>query len=104
MDPGPSLWLRGKQEIRRGFDEMFALPGSAELSTHDRTYRAKGNVGYSMSLFTLTMKDAGGRIQEIHGRASTVYEKRAGKWLAVVDHASVPLPPPAPSPAPAPGR
>jgi ketosteroid isomerase-like protein len=38
---------------------------------------------------------AGGDPIPMKGRASVVTKKIGGKWLYLVDHASVPLPPPA---------
>ena len=95
MDPGPALWYRGKAEIRKGFADFFAGVESLKLALHDFSYTVKGDVGYSAGLFEISFKDAkSGQMVQMSGRASSVLEKRGGKWVYVIDHASFPVPPP----------
>jgi uncharacterized protein (TIGR02246 family) len=99
MEPGPGMMARGKEQIRKSFTEMFGTPGGMELRLDEAHYRAVGNLGYGYILWTMTIKDEKGKVTEMKGRASDVMEKRGGKWVLIVDHASVPLPPPPPAPS-----
>jgi uncharacterized protein (TIGR02246 family) len=92
MDPGPQLWVKGKEAIRASFTAMVSQPGSLELHLHDATYRTVGNLGYAVGLWTMKATGPDGKTAEMKGRMSAIYEKRDGKWLAIVDHASMPMP------------
>lgn len=91
---GPEMWCRGHEGIRKAFADFFAGCDSPNLVLHDATYRVAGNLGYGIGLFDLSHKDAKtGELAQIKGRFLSVLEKRTGKWVYVVDHASVPMPP-----------
>jgi ketosteroid isomerase-like protein len=95
IDPGPGLWYRGKEEIRKSWGDFLAAVESPKIVLHDFTYTVKGEVGYCAGLFDISFKDAkSGQMVQMTGRASSVFEKRGGKWVYVIDHASVPVPPP----------
>lgn len=104
MDPGPALIYRGKDEIRKGFGEFFKAQPSAQLKLDETHYKTAGDLGYGYILWTITMNGPDGKSTEMKGRATDVMEKRGGKWVLVVDHASVPLPPPPTAGAPAPAK
>jgi uncharacterized protein (TIGR02246 family) len=93
MDPGPGMMARGKDEIRKSYTALFGTPAGMALHLDDAHYRAVGSLGYGYGLWTITMKDPEGKVTEMKGRACDVFEKRGGKWVIIVDHASVPIPP-----------
>jgi uncharacterized protein (TIGR02246 family) len=93
MDPGPSLWIKGRDEIRKSFEGFFGGIDTVQFTIHDVTYKIDGAVAYGYGLWDLSFKDTKtGKPVMMKGRGVTVFEKRGGKWRAVVDHASVPLP------------
>ena len=94
MDPGPAMWLHGRQEVKKSFGEMFAGFETLQLTIHEGSYKLAGNLGYSSGLWHLQGKDKSGQLVDMSGRASSVYGKRGGKWVYIVDHASMPMPPP----------
>lgn len=93
MDPGPALEIRGKDAIRRSFTSLFEGIESPSLRLIDPAYRTEGNLGYGHATFEMSYKDKKtGQMVTVKGRTLTVFEKRGGKWLAVADHASIPMP------------
>lgn len=93
MDPGPALMVRGKDAIRKAFADFFADEDAIAFAVHDPTYRVVGTLGYGYATFDISSKNKKtGQTVSMKGRASTVFEKRGGKWVAVVDHASFPVP------------
>ncbi len=93
MFPGPDLWHKGRAAIRQSFVDFFADCQTPMLVVHDATYRVKGDIGYGFGLYDMSYKDAKtGEMVTMKGRALSVMEKRGGKWVYVVDHASVPMP------------
>jgi len=65
---------------------------------------SSGSLAASSGTFSMTVEPkTGGAAQTMEGRYTSVAVRKSGKWMYVVDHASLPIPPPpaAPSPAPA---
>lgn len=95
MMPGPELWASGTVAIRKSFTDFFADSDSPAITLHHTQYKVSGNLGYGYGLFDLSHKDTKtGEMMTAKGRWSSVLEKRGGKWVYVVDHASVPMAPP----------
>lgn len=93
MDPGPELMIRGKEAIKKSFAGFLGSIESASFKFVESNYRTVGNLGYGYGIFQMSYKDKKtGKAVTMKGRASTVFEKRDGKWLAVLDHASFPMP------------
>ena len=99
----PDAFLYPPDEARAsGLDAIRAsnqkfLAGSTVTDmvlTYD-TSRTVANLSYAAGTFRLTLAPkGGGDAQVIEGRFTSIAERKGGKWLYVVDHASVPLPPP----------
>lgn len=93
---------KGADAIREGYRSIFAANTvrSAELS--GMHYEVHGNRAVGWGRFTLTLepKSGGGKPITMKGRYSEVAERRGGRWVYVLDHASAePAPPAAPAPA-----
>ena len=93
--PDAVLWAPGEREadgtdaIRSTFDGMLRANTVKDAAVSDAHYRLSGNVAAGWGRFTLTLSPkAGGADVVLHGRFTEVVEKRNGKWLYVVDHAS----------------
>jgi ketosteroid isomerase-like protein len=97
------MGLQGWDSTKASWAELFgAMPGAQlEFTTHQN--EAFGDVAIGSGTWRLTTPVAGGDTQVMQGRYSDVKAFRDGKWVYVMDHASVPLPPaPGPAAAPAP--
>ena len=87
----------GWDASRAGAVEMFkAMPGVKleNLSHHNDVH---GDVVLGWGTFKMTIPTPGGP-QVIEGRYTDVKMMHDGKWVYVMDHASVPVPPPPPEP------
>ena len=90
---------RGTAAIRSSYSEMLGAMVIND-ATIDAQYQTSGDVSIGFGKATLTMTPKGGGSPQIVSvRVTAVARKIGGKWLYVVDHASVPLPaPPPPKP------
>src|SRR5262245_5815988 len=94
--PPDALEAHGTAAIRSSYAEML---GAVVINdaTIDSQYQTSGDVSVGFGKATLTMTPkAGGSPQTMSVRVTAVARKIGGKWLYVVDHASMPLPPPPP--------
>lgn len=92
--PPDSMVVQGKDAIRKTWTDLFAQY-TAKLELVNGAYEDHGNVSTAWGQFTMTLTPkAGGESMKIEGRYSDTSIKEKGKWLYIVDHASVPLPPP----------
>jgi len=96
MYPPDQTEAKGKDAIRAFYVGMLGPNTAREAKVLERHYKTSGNVstGWGRVALTLVPK-AGGNPQTLEVRFTDVAVKRSGKWLYLVDHASVPLPPPA---------
>jgi ketosteroid isomerase-like protein len=96
---GPDgMGTKGFEAAKAGTAEMFkAMPG-AKLEFGETHNAAHGDVVLGWGLWKLTIPAEKGPAQVIEGRYSDAKAMKDGKWVFLMDHASVPLPPP---PAPA---
>jgi uncharacterized protein (TIGR02246 family) len=93
----PDGEFKGKEAIRKSWTDFFAT-FTIKDATSEGTYETTGDMSVGWGSWSLTvLPKAGGEPIPMKGRASVVVKKIGGKWLYVVDHASVPLPPPPPS-------
>jgi uncharacterized protein (TIGR02246 family) len=93
-----SMEARGTAAIRAAYQQMFKENTVANASIN-ATYDTSGDLSSGWGTATLTMTPkAGGSPQTMTVRVTAVARKINGKWLYVVDHASVPMGP-APPPA-----
>ncbi len=86
--------FKGKQAVRKswtGFLAMFTVKDA----TSEGTYETMGDTSLGWGFWSISVvPKGGGEPTVMKGRATVVVKKIGGKWLYVVDHASVPLPPP----------
>ena len=91
----PDGEYNGKDAIRKSWTDFLAA-FTVKDATSEATYDTTGDTSVGWGHWTLTVvPKAGGEPIAMKGRATVVVKKIGGKWLYVVDHASVPLPPPA---------
>ena len=93
--PDAVAWLpgmreaRGEQAIRAAYQGLLSANTVKDATLLDTQYKTTGNVsvGWGKYSFTLVPK-AGGDPVVMTGRFNEVAERRAGKWVYIVDHAS----------------
>ena len=94
--PGAPL-ARGAKAIRATYEGLLSANTVADVSISESGHRQTRNVATGWGTFSLTLTPkAGGNPATMTGRYTVVVERRGGKWVYVVDHASA-------EPAPAEG-
>lgn len=97
---------KGTAEIRESFRKFLGASTVRELTLTQDFETRSGSLAASSGSFSMTVEPkTGGAAQTMEGRYTSVAVRKNGKWMYVVDHASLPLPPPpaaAPAPAPTP--
>lgn len=87
--------LRGTAAIRAAYQDMLGTNTVTAVSLTDTNYRSAGRLSAGWGHFSLTLTPkAGGAANVLSGRFTTIAERQHGRWVYVVDHAS--LEPPAP--------
>lgn len=92
--------VAGWDAVRSGMATLFQSMPGARLALHSATSRVEGGVVLTSGRFRLTVPVAGGPEQVMEGRFSDVKAPRDGKWVYVMDHASVSILPPPPAAKP----
>jgi len=86
--------FKGKEAIRKSWTDFLGM-FTVKDATSEGTYETTGDTSLGWGFWSLTVvPKGGGEPIAMKGRATVVVRKIGGKWLYVVDHASVPLPPP----------
>ena len=100
--PDAVVWLpdapeaKGAQAIRESYQALFSANTVQAVALSETHYATVGNRSIGWGKFSMTMvPKATGTAAVATGRFTVVAEKRGGKWLYTVDHASM-NPPPAP--------
>jgi uncharacterized protein (TIGR02246 family) len=95
MYPPDVLIAQGRDAIRENYKNLLATMTVRDATLSDTHYETHGDTGIARGQFTLTLAPkAGGDPITMKGRFVEVCRKIGGKWLYVIDHASVPMPPP----------
>jgi uncharacterized protein (TIGR02246 family) len=90
---------KGTAEIRESFQKFLGANTVKEMTLTQEFEKTSRDLAASSGTFSMTVEPkAGGTAQTMEGRYTSVAVRKNGKWMYVVDHASVPMPPP---PAPA---
>ena len=89
------VWLpgikeaRGEKEIRSAFEGLLSANTVKEVVLSDTGYRTMGKVSVGWGRFSLTLAPkAGGSPVVMTGRYTDIAERRGGRWVYIVDHAS----------------
>ena len=100
--PPDTMKVQGWEAIHSTFGAMFAAmpPGTLELNDTHEIVVADAVASWGLFKLTLTMPDGTTLVQD--GRFSDVISMRDGKWVYLMDHASMPSPMEAPAGAIAP--
>lgn len=80
---------KGEQAIRSAYAGLLSANTVKDAVLSDAVYKSAGKMTVSWGRFSLTlMPKAGGNPVVLTGRYTEVIEKRNGKWVYTVDHAS----------------
>jgi uncharacterized protein (TIGR02246 family) len=92
---------KGTAEIRASFQKFLGASTVREMTLTQEFETTSGDLAASSGTFSMTVEPkSGGAAQTMQGRYSSVAARKNGKWMYVVDHASMPMaPPPSPTPA-----
>jgi ketosteroid isomerase-like protein len=80
---------KGAQAIRATYEGLLGANTVKEVVLSETGYKTTGNQSTGWGKFKLTLvPKAGGEANVMTGRYTGMAEKRGGKWVYVVDHAS----------------
>jgi uncharacterized protein (TIGR02246 family) len=86
-----AMELKGMDQLKEYFKSSFASSKGAIIEIPSADYRVAGDVVYTWGKWTLTLPDSAHT--KILGRYTDIKSKKDGKWVYILDHASVPMPP-----------
>lgn len=92
--PPDSMEVRGWQAAKDALAQSFSQMPGASLELLESNNKVEGDVVLGFGKWRLTITPPEGDPMVINGRYTDVKAKRDGKWVYILDHASVPLPPP----------
>lgn len=99
-----SMEMKGMEAIKAGFAQSMPAMGGAQMQITEARYVPVGeDTVLSNGHWTMTIPGAEGAAPaEMRGRFSCVMQRKDGRWVYIMDHASMPMaPPPAADAAPA---
>jgi ketosteroid isomerase-like protein len=80
---------RGSAAIRDGYQALLSANTVVAASISDSHYRTVGKSSVGWGKFSMTLRPkAGGNVVTMTGRFTEVAERRGGRWVYLVDHAS----------------
>ncbi|MBW3565700.1 MAG: nuclear transport factor 2 family protein [Acidobacteria bacterium] len=91
--PAGELEARGIEAIRRSNAGLLAALPGAKIELFESHQMPAGDVVIGYGKWRLTVPGPDGSTTEIIGRHTDVKAIRDGRWVYLIDHASVPLPP-----------
>jgi ketosteroid isomerase-like protein len=87
----------GPDAVRADWNEFFKSYKLTGVELTDNHRETSGDLSVAWGLFSITATPVGGGEPVVmSGRYTDASKNFDGKWLYVVDHASMPLPPPPP--------
>ncbi|HVR42191.1 MAG TPA: nuclear transport factor 2 family protein [Thermoanaerobaculia bacterium] len=92
--PPGALEARGIDAIRRANAAALASIPGATIELFESHQIPAGDLVIGWGKWRLTIPGPDGETTEIIGRHTDVKAMRDGRWVYLLDHASVPLPPP----------
>lgn len=89
--PMDALEVRGWDAVKAAVAQMFAtMPAGVTVEATDLNYKVAGDVVISWGRWRTKMTPPNGLSMTLDGRGMGVAAKRDGKWVYILDHASVP--------------
>jgi ketosteroid isomerase-like protein len=93
--PPDAMMVKGSDSLRNMYVQFLATMKGCRLEMKETHQMPVGEVVLGWGLWRLTMPapDSGSAPIEMLGRYTDVKAERDGKWVYLMDHASVPVPP-----------
>ena len=95
--PPDTMMVRGFDGAKAAMASMMETMAGGKLELIEKNNHAEGDVVLGWGLWRLTLPGPDGNPMVLEGRYTDVKAMRDGKWVYLVDHASMPIPPPPPS-------
>lgn len=93
--PDAVLWLpqakeaRGEKAIRSAYEGLLSANTVKDVALSETGYRTTGKASVGWGRFSLTLAPkSGGSPLVMTGRFTEIAERRGGRWVYIVDHAS----------------
>jgi len=87
---------KGYESVKRSWESFFQSIEMKKFEVTEDHVVVGRDFAYEYGTFELVFQVPGGPVVEAPGRYLEIWEKKEGKWVLIVDHASSPLPPPPP--------
>lgn len=94
--PPDVMEVRGADAVTAAAHEMVAAMAGSKLELTEMNYLVADEYVIGWGTWRMTSPGPEGEPVAMEGRYTDVKAKRDGKWVYILDHASVPLPPPPP--------
>ncbi len=86
------LKYNGWAEYEKGVAVVFAGYQSLKCTVNDDAHGGRsGNQAWTAATISVHGVKKDGRVDDFSMRTSEIWEKRAGKWMIIHEHASVPM-------------
>ena len=89
--PPENLEWKGWTAVHDGYATAFAQPGGAKLELTSAHYMPAGDSVVGWGAFKVTVAGVQGAKESAKGRYTEVIAQRDGKWVYIIDHASLPI-------------
>src|SRR5579859_4837688 len=87
------LKYNGWEEYKEGVKKVFGGAASASfVPNDDLKVTRRGNIAWTSNTFHGTINQKDGKVMQLDGRHTVIWEKRAGHWIILHEHVSAPLP------------
>jgi ketosteroid isomerase-like protein len=87
------LKYNGWDEYKEGVKKVFGGAASASfVPNDDLKVTRRGNIAWTSNTFHGTINQKDGKVMQLDGRHTVIWEKRAGHWIILHEHVSAPLP------------
>ena len=90
--PPGEMEEKGWENVKKGMEGFFNSVDKIDLKLTDMNYKISGDNVISWGLWKMVIHDGNGSKMEMTGRYTDIKAKKNGKWVYILDHASVPLP------------
>lgn len=86
------LKYAGWSEYKEGVKHIFDEANSVKIGANDDLKATRrGAIAWTSETFHMSEALKTGKTVELQGRHTAVWEKRAGKWIIVHEHVSIPM-------------
>jgi len=90
--PPTALEARGWNAVREMMERGLANAPGAKLELTESRYQASGDLVICWGKWRMTLPSKDGFPFTIEGRYTSLKAQRDGKWVFILDHASIPWP------------